>query len=74
MKTEVERIFEQFNLLSNEDFKSWMLNNQDNLIEAEKNNFCNAFNAGERNDFYTANKGDYFFRAEDYYNKYFLKK
>ena len=73
MKTEIEKVIEQFNLLSDADFKTWMLTNQHNLLEAEKNNFCKAFNAGERNDFYARGKDNYFFRAEDFYNKYFKK-
>ena len=31
MKTPAEIIYEQFNLLSDRDFKSWMLNNYDEL-------------------------------------------
>jgi hypothetical protein len=36
MKTTVALIFEKFNLLSDKDFKSWMLNNYDELFEMEK--------------------------------------
>ena len=35
-KTVVQEIFEKFNLLSDADFKSWMLNNYDYLIKMEK--------------------------------------
>ena len=31
MKTPAEIIYEQFNLLSDQDFKSWMLNNYEEL-------------------------------------------
>jgi hypothetical protein len=35
-QTTVTLIFEKFNLLSDKDFKSWMLNNYDELFEMEK--------------------------------------
>jgi hypothetical protein len=35
-QTAVSLIFEKFNLLSDFDFKSWMLNNYDKLFEMEK--------------------------------------
>jgi hypothetical protein len=35
-QTTVSLIFEKFNLLSDGDFKSWMLNNYDELFEMEK--------------------------------------
>jgi hypothetical protein len=35
-QTAVSLIFEKFNLLSDFDFKSWMLNNYDELFEMEK--------------------------------------
>jgi hypothetical protein len=42
MKTAVALIFEKFNLLSDKDFKSWMLNNHDELFEMEKEQIINA--------------------------------
>jgi hypothetical protein len=41
MKTAVALIFEKFNLLSDKDFKSWMLNNHDELFEMEKSQHDN---------------------------------
>ena len=41
MKTTVALIFEKFNLLSDKDFKSWMLNNYDELFEMEKSQHDN---------------------------------
>ena len=44
MKTAVALIFEKFNLLSDKDFKSWMLNNHDELFEMEKEQIIDAWN------------------------------
>ena len=47
-QTAVALIFEKFNLLSDNDFKSWMLNNYDELFEMEKEQIEDFFNAGVR--------------------------
>ena len=47
MKTAVALILEKFNLLSDKDFKSWMLNNHDELFEMEKEQIENAWNDGK---------------------------
>jgi hypothetical protein len=40
-------IFEKFNLLSDSDFKSWMLNNHDYLFALERHNIELAFVASK---------------------------
>ena len=40
--TTVQIIFEKFNLLSDKEFKTWMLNDMDNLLEIEKNQIIEA--------------------------------
>jgi hypothetical protein len=62
MKTAVALIFEKFNLLSDKDFKSWMLNNHDELFEMEKQQIMQT-----RQDIYVT--GD--LNNEQYYNKTF---
>jgi hypothetical protein len=41
-QTAVKLIFEKFNLLSDADFKSWMLNNQDVLEATERQQIIDA--------------------------------
>jgi hypothetical protein len=62
MKTTVALIFEKFNLLSDKDFKSWMLNNYDELFEMEKQQIMQT-----RQDIYVT--GD--LNNEQYYNETF---
>ena len=45
-QTTVALIFEKFNLLSDKDFKSWMLNNYDELFEMEKEQIMDAHYIG----------------------------
>lgn len=45
-QTAVDLIFENFNLLSDADFKSWMLNNHDKLKQLEKEQIIEADLAG----------------------------
>ena len=63
MKTAVALIFEKFNLLSDKDFKSWMLNNYDELFEMEKEQIIEAYKFGNLSDIY--------FKPEQYYNQTF---
>ena len=44
----VERIFEQFNLLSDAEFKSWMLNQHDNLFALEKSLLVDEYKKGKK--------------------------
>jgi hypothetical protein len=45
-QTAVQLIFEKFNLLSNADFKTWVLNNHDSLQAMEKQQIEYAFQDG----------------------------
>jgi hypothetical protein len=65
-QTAVKLIFEKFNLLSDADFKTWMLNNHDSLQAMEKEQIVDACNS-QRNDYRgmpTYNKS-----GEQYYNE-----
>ncbi len=44
----VERIFEQFNLLSDAEFKSWMLNQHDNLLKMETSMLTEEYMKGKK--------------------------
>jgi hypothetical protein len=46
-KSAVALIFEKFNLLSDADFKFWMLNNHDYLFALERDNIERAFVASK---------------------------
>ena len=41
-QTAVELIFKHFNLLSNAEFRTWMLNNYEVIMEVEKDMIINA--------------------------------
>jgi hypothetical protein len=45
-KLVVELIFEKFNLLSDADFKSWMLNNHEELYRLEREQIVDAWMDG----------------------------
>lgn len=47
-QTAVDLIFENFNLLSDADFKSWMLNNHDELKQMEKEQQKYFFDCGRQ--------------------------
>lgn len=64
-QTAVALIFEKFNLLSDKDFKSWMLNNYDELFEMEKEQIKNAWFSG------ALDTNAYTDFAEQYYNEKF---
>jgi hypothetical protein len=69
--TAVEKIFYQFNLLSDAEFKSWMLNNHDELHELEKKA---ADASHQRNDKKVAVKNDWKdFYDEEYMNRMYDK-
>jgi hypothetical protein len=61
-QTAVKTIFEKFNLMSDADFKSWMLNNHDELETMEKEQIIDAAYEFMGTNF-DPNKG----RAELYY-------
>jgi len=63
-QTAVKTIFEKFNLMSDADFKSWMLNNHDELETMEKEQIIDAAYEFMGTNF-DPNKG----RAELYYNE-----
>ena len=65
-QTAVKLILDKFNLLSDFDFKSWILNNHDELIEMEREQIIEACNS-QKNDYRgmpTYNKS-----GEQYYNE-----
>ena len=72
-QTTVALIFEKFNLLSDKDFKSWMLNNYDELFEMEKQQIIDAHGDKQK----TKSNPDsivtygYTFTGEMYYDKTF---
>jgi hypothetical protein len=62
-QTAVQLILDKFNLLSDGDFKYWMINNYDELIEMEREQITDAWNScGE------SIMTEEFDNAEQYYN------
>ena len=64
----VELIFEQHNLLSDADFKSWMLNNYDELKDQHKLEVMGAYDIGQEDAYESgfSNKGALAFYKETY--------
>jgi len=64
----VELIFEQHNLLSDADFKSWMLNNYDELKDQHKLEVMGAYDIGQEDAYESgfSNKGAIAFYKETY--------
>jgi hypothetical protein len=63
-QTAVDLIFEKFNLLSDADFKSWMLNNHDELKHLERLQIEETYNQACLDAFRDDNK-----YGRDYYNE-----
>ena len=64
MKTPMQEVYENFNLMSDADFKSWMLNTD--LLEKEKEVMCEFADDYQRNCFQKS--------SDDYYNETFNTK
>jgi hypothetical protein len=67
-QTTIELIFEQHNLLSDADFKSWMLNNYDELKDQHKLEVMGAYDIGQEDAYESgfSNKGALVFYKETY--------
>jgi hypothetical protein len=68
-QTAINLIFEKFNLLSDVDFKNWMLNNHDELKQIEKQQIEDAFKIGS-NKGYISGLGYLIHKGRDEYNYY----
>ena len=69
-QTAVDLIFESFNLLSDKDFKTWMLHTYDYLKKMEKQQIINAYGQGvavEAMKLLDVSKD-----AEQYYNEFYI--
>jgi PHD/YefM family antitoxin component YafN of YafNO toxin-antitoxin module len=64
MKTPMQEVYENFNLMSDADFKSWMLNTD--LLEKEKEVMCEFADDYQRNCFQKS--------ADDYFKETFNTK
>ena len=64
MKTPMQEVYENFNLMSDRDFKAWMLNTD--LLEKEKEVMCEFADDYQRNCFQKS--------SDDYYNETFNTK
>jgi len=48
MKTPMQEVYENFNLMSDKDFKAWMLNTD--LLEKEKEVIMDAYDSGQESN------------------------
>ena len=67
MKTPMQEVYENFNLMSDADFKAWMLNTD--LLEKERNVMCQFQSDGQRRDFWVKYQDN-----NDCFNKTFNTK
>ena len=67
MKTPMQEVYENFNLMSDADFKDWMLNTD--LLEKEKEVMCKFKSDGQNTDFLVKYEDN-----EDCFNKTFKNK
>ena len=67
MKTPMQEVYENFNLMSDAEFKAWMLNTD--LLEKEKDVMCQFQSDGQRKDFWVKYED-----SEDCFNKTFNTK
>ena len=67
MKTPMQEVYENFNLMSDKDFKAWMLNTD--LLEKEKDVMCQFQSDGQRTDFWVKYKDN-----DDCFDKTFNTK
>jgi len=67
MKTPMQEVYENFNLMSDADFKAWMLNTD--LLEKEKEVMCQFQSDGQNTDFLVKYEDN-----EDCFNKTFKNK
>jgi methenyltetrahydromethanopterin cyclohydrolase len=73
MKTPMQEVYENFNLMSDADFKSWMLNTD--LLEKEKGVIMYAHHCGRAfENKYAASAKHYDESVEQYYNETFNTK
>jgi len=63
-QTAVKLIIDKFNLLSDSDFKSWMLNHHDELIQMEREQIKEAYIAGDQGYYILEEIKEF---AKDYY-------
>jgi len=72
MKTPMQEVYENFNLMSDADFKAWMLNTD--LLEKEKEVIMDAYGQGRKDagDYVLVNELKY--TSRDYYNETFNTK
>ena len=69
-QTAVQLILDKFSLLSDGDFKYWMINNYDELIEMEREQIQDAFYHGIAIDAFNVNNK--WTEAEKYYKQNFI--
>jgi hypothetical protein len=72
MKTPMQEVYENFNLMSDADFKSWMLNTD--LLEKEEEVIISAYIKGQYDTVFCVKGGVPSKKAKQYYNETFKSK
>ena len=72
MKTPIQEVYENFNLMSDADFKAWMLNTD--LLEKEKEVIMKTYNHAALHGILVEMGNTEIVNAEEYYNKTFKTK
>jgi hypothetical protein len=72
MKTVMQIIIEQRNILSQNDFDTWILSNKKDLLEKEKEQIMNDYKEGFNQGILYCNEQK-FISKEEYYNQIYNK-
>ena len=72
MKTPIQEVYENFNLMSDEDFKSWMLNTD--LLEKEEEMIIKTYNHASLHGMLVELAKDEAISAQRYYKETFNTK
>ena len=69
MKTPMQEVYENFNLMSDDEFKSWMLNTD--LIEKEKEQIIDVWIDAYTTNMKEPSRSNFLMWANNYYNETF---
>ena len=72
MKTPMQEVYENFNLMSDADFKAWMLNT--NLLEKEKEVIMDVWIDAYTTNMKAPTRDNFIMWANNYYNQTFNTK
>ena len=70
-QSSIDLIIDNFNILSDSDFKAWMLNNHDKIKAMHKKEIEKAYGHGQNNGYMYAKQRAIMVSKENYFNQTF---